>query len=118
MNTLQQQDNIAVSAKIDALHLIVEQLNNKVSSLLEVHGFDSHTHISQEGIKESNFTGGHELTGHHDVLEDSIHPNLSSHTGEKQLGPDIQIQRLTAQLTAAYNRIAALEEQLLARRNF
>jgi len=26
------------------------------------------------------------------------------------------VQRLTAQLTAAYNRIAALEEQLLARR--
>jgi hypothetical protein len=29
---------------------------------------------------------------------------------------DIQIQRLTAQLTAAYNRIAALEEQLVANR--
>lgn len=30
--------------------------------------------------------------------------------------PEAQIQRLTAQLTAAYNRIAALEEQLLSRR--
>jgi hypothetical protein len=30
--------------------------------------------------------------------------------------PEIQVQRLTAQLTAAYNRIAALEEQLLSRR--
>ncbi|GAB4217451.1 MAG: hypothetical protein OHK0012_21940 [Synechococcales cyanobacterium] len=29
-----------------------------------------------------------------------------------------QIQRLTAQLTAAYNRIAALEEQLLSQRFF
>ncbi len=29
---------------------------------------------------------------------------------------EIQIRRLTAQLTAAYNRIAALEEQLLSYR--
>jgi hypothetical protein len=34
---------------------------------------------------------------------------------EQDLSPQIQIQRLTAQLTVAYNRIAALEEQLLAR---
>jgi hypothetical protein len=35
---------------------------------------------------------------------------------EQDLSPQIKIQRLTAQLTAAYNRIAALEEQLLAKR--
>jgi hypothetical protein len=35
---------------------------------------------------------------------------------EQDLDPRIQIQRLTAQLTVAYNRIAALEEQLLAKR--
>lgn len=35
---------------------------------------------------------------------------------EQDLAPQIQIQRLTAQLTVAYNRIAALEEQLLAKR--
>ncbi|WP_373538506.1 hypothetical protein [Chamaesiphon sp.] len=35
---------------------------------------------------------------------------------EQDLSPQVQIQRLTAQLTAAYNRIAALEEQLLANR--
>ncbi len=35
---------------------------------------------------------------------------------EQELSPQVQIQRLTAQLTAAYNRIAALEEQLLANR--
>ncbi|MGK7918355.1 MAG: hypothetical protein AB4038_22945 [Prochloraceae cyanobacterium] len=54
---------------------------------------------------------------HKDILldgsnwENDINPQ-SEHT----LSPDIQIRRLTAQLTAAYNRIAALEEQLLARR--
>jgi len=36
---------------------------------------------------------------------------LQRQSGEKELTPEIQIQRLTAQLTAAYNRIAALEEQ-------
>jgi hypothetical protein len=35
---------------------------------------------------------------------------------EQDLSPQVQIQRLTAQLTAAYSRIAALEEQLLANR--
>lgn len=33
-----------------------------------------------------------------------------------EIAPEAQVQRLTAQLTAAYNRIAALEEQLLAQR--
>jgi predicted nucleic acid-binding Zn-ribbon protein len=31
------------------------------------------------------------------------------------MSSDVQIRRLTAQLTAAYNRIAALEEQLLSK---
>ncbi len=37
-------------------------------------------------------------------------------TMSQNMQPEAQIQRLTAQLTAAYNRIAALEEQLLSRR--
>lgn len=46
----------------------------------------------------------------HNSLEDMI-------SGEQpEITPDIQIQRLTAQLTAAYNRIASLEEQLVAQR--
>jgi hypothetical protein len=37
----------------------------------------------------------------------------------KQMGmtAEVEIRRLTAQLTAAYNRIAALEEQLLSKKN-
>jgi hypothetical protein len=38
------------------------------------------------------------------------------HREEPNITADLQVQRLTAQLTAAYNRIAALEEQLLAQR--
>lgn len=52
-----------------------------------------------------------------DVLIDSSGAPVSQHQiKEQDLSPQIQIQRLTAQLTAAYNRIAALEEQLLAKR--
>lgn len=52
-----------------------------------------------------------------DVLIDSSGVEISHHQiKEQDLSPQIQIQRLTAQLTAAYNRIAALEEQLLAKR--
>jgi hypothetical protein len=41
---------------------------------------------------------------------------MNFQAGERQITTDIQIQRLTAQLTAAYNRIAALEEQLMRQR--
>jgi hypothetical protein len=52
-----------------------------------------------------------------DVLIDSSGVEISHHQiKEQDLAPQVQIQRLTAQLTAAYNRIAALEEQLLAKR--
>jgi hypothetical protein len=52
-----------------------------------------------------------------DILIDSSGAEISHHQiKEQDLAPQIQIQRLTAQLTAAYNRIAALEEQLLAKR--
>ncbi len=52
-----------------------------------------------------------------DILIDSSGVEITHHQiKEQDLAPQIQIQRLTAQLTAAYNRIAALEEQLLAKR--
>jgi hypothetical protein len=53
-----------------------------------------------------------DILGNQDYLEDMVEcdpPNITD---------DIQIRRLTAQLTAAYNRIAALEEQLLAKRTY
>jgi hypothetical protein len=53
---------------------------------------------------------------HKDVLIDGVYLEMNRQSGERNLSPEIQIQRLTAQLTAAYNRIAALEEQLLRER--
>ncbi len=55
---------------------------------------------------------------HSDVLLDEEMSGSRSvrSTMGQNMQPEAQIQRLTAQLTAAYNRIAALEEQLLSRR--
>jgi hypothetical protein len=53
---------------------------------------------------------------HKDILLDSSYLDLDRQNAETTFSPDVQIQRLTAQLTAAYNRIAALEEQLLSTR--
>jgi hypothetical protein len=51
-----------------------------------------------------------DVLGNNDYLDDMVQcdpPNMTE---------EIQIRRLTAQLTAAYNRIAALEEQLVSKR--
>jgi len=71
---------------------------------------------------------------HQGVAAHSVHPSTRHFHAENQgflldetlqhrqpnsnydLPLEGQIQRLTAQLTAAYNRIAALEEQLLSQR--
>ncbi|NJO80200.1 MAG: hypothetical protein HC827_17940 [Cyanobacteria bacterium RM1_2_2] len=53
---------------------------------------------------------------HKDILSDLSYTDLEAQSGERSLSPEVQVQRLTAQLTAAYNRIAALEEQLIAKR--
>ncbi|MDB9479193.1 ferrochelatase [Dolichospermum circinale CS-537/03] len=54
---------------------------------------------------------------HKDVLTDSmVYSDANYQARDRQITPEIQIQRLTTQLTAAYHRIAALEEQLLRQR--
>ncbi|MEB3160971.1 MAG: hypothetical protein VKL20_05885 [Synechocystis sp.] len=55
---------------------------------------------------------------HKDIIkDDETSLPFWSHTESSNMTPDIQIRRLTAQLTAAYHRIAALEEQIMAQRN-
>jgi hypothetical protein len=56
------------------------------------------------------------LYDHKDILRDRGGQDTRSGGGDTPLSDEIQIRRLTAQLTAAYNRIAALEEQLLSYR--
>ena len=121
MDTLQKQVSI-LSSKVDALYQMIEQLSGKISEVVsecrfgadQMQRLDSgtgSTHRSYQG-----YGGVDAAMAHKDVLLDSNTPDNSGQNGEKILSPEIQIQRLTAQLTAAYNRIAALEEQLLSHR--
>lgn len=123
---------LVLSSKVDALYQIVDQLNQKVAqALLEgsfsasgtpasmgrtltTHGNSSHG-ISP-GVNYINHTRG--ITPEHkDILADEDYSQNRHMNGDRQLSTEVQIQRLTAQLTAAYNQIAALEEQLLTHHN-
>ena len=116
MEPLQKQV-IALSHKVDALYQVVEQLSGKMSDALSecrlapIQGMDGAGRYPAQGYRNLN-----PAMEHKDVLADRSGLDTQRQSGEKELTPEIQIQRLTAQLTAAYNRIAALEEQLLAQR--
>lgn len=121
MDTLQRQINI-MSTKVDALYQLIEQLSVKLSDVAteckfgadQLHRLDSGFTSSHRSYQSyASFDSSME---HKDVLMDHNGLDATSHSGEKQLAPEVQVQRLTAQLTAAYNRIAALEEQLLSKR--
>ena len=121
MNTLQQQINL-MSTKVDALHQLIEQLSNKLSDVAVEckFGAEQRQHAESDGTNHSQsyqtYAGLGSSMEHKDVLADHSGVHTMTHSGERQLAPEVQVQRLTAQLTAAYNRIAALEEQLLSRR--
>jgi len=122
MDSLQEQISILI-IRVDALQQTIERLSNKTSEVL--------AEVKTSGENEYSRTPGGARLGrygsthrssfeaameHKDVLVDSTYPDADGQSGDRILTPEIQIQRLTAQLTAAYNRIAALEEQLLAQR--
>ncbi|MBW4667685.1 MAG: hypothetical protein KME60_09665 [Cyanomargarita calcarea GSE-NOS-MK-12-04C] len=121
MDSLEKQVQ-DLSYKLDALYQVIEQLDGKVSQVLSEASLDrtqakdlleNKDARKQERIGHFSFSSEME---HKDVLVDGMYPDANIQGAERQLTPEIQIQRLTAQLTAAYNRIAALEEQLLLKR--
>ncbi len=121
MDTLQKQIN-AMNGKIDGIHQVLEQLTGNLSQVVTEIRSSSHngTGFSSFGGGSGRYYQSTRITPpsmeHKDVLVDNHSSEASMQGGEKGLSPEIQIQRLTAQLTAAYNRIAALEEQLLSQR--
>ncbi|MBR8834579.1 MAG: hypothetical protein DSM106950_11210 [Stigonema ocellatum SAG 48.90 = DSM 106950] len=123
MEPLQKQV-LTLSHKLDALYQMMEQLDHKVAQALSSSCLER-THKAKDNFLENTDAGRYQLKGHisfnpefehKDVLVDGIYPDTNLQAGDKNLTSEIQIQRLTAQLTAAYNRIAALEEQLLLKR--
>ncbi len=112
METLQQQLT-AVNAKIDAMHQKIEVISTQISELLASNRANAEDRALSSGPKTA--TRPSTSSGHRDVLADEDHMALNEERG-KSMSQELQMQRLMAQLTAAYNRIAALEEQLLAQR--
>lgn len=119
MDTVQNQINL-INTKIDTLHDAVDQLGSNLVEALSELKRDSNSGVSRSMFGTTTRYSSPARTSdtsleHKDVLVDST-SDFNGHSSEKTLAPEVQIQRLTAQLTAAYNRIAALEEQLLAQR--
>ncbi|MEG4227629.1 hypothetical protein QUA35_16025 [Microcoleus sp. N9_B2] len=122
MEALRQQVTV-LTQQVEAIYKLIENLNEK---LLES---SQETKLAQQQRNNRSGTVGNDKTSpyqsyssldglleHKDILLDDSYFDKNSQSLEKELSAEIQIQRLTAQLTAAYNRIAALEEQLLSKR--
>jgi len=133
-----QNHIITLEQKLDQLYRIVEQLSNRLEESVAMQEgvthqesptrLETHTDILDDppepeemmiddASAESHHYNGSAWMEHKDILlEDEGHlPNRTATDGE-EVSAEIQIRRLHTQLTAAYNRIAALEEQLLAQR--
>ncbi|MBV9389740.1 MAG: hypothetical protein JOZ78_25235 [Chroococcidiopsidaceae cyanobacterium CP_BM_ER_R8_30] len=118
MEPLQKQVN-TLSQKVDELHQVIDQLSGKMNDALSECRLAPIPEMDKESLRRHparGYSTPNSTMEHKDVLSDGTCLDANRQSGEKELTPEIQIQRLTAQLTAAYNRIAALEEQLLARR--
>ncbi|MGF1499722.1 MAG: hypothetical protein ACFB8W_23290 [Elainellaceae cyanobacterium] len=121
MDLLQNQITI-LSNKIDALYEMIERLNDKLSTALgdlSLHQESKDSHLGDRTYSHAAVrptVGLDEGIRHKDILVEDGFSDADSMRSDHRLSPEVQTQRLTAQLTAAYNRIAALEEQLLARR--
>jgi hypothetical protein len=122
MEPLQKQI-LTLSHKLDALCQVIEQLDMKVTQAFSECSLANTQ--AKDNYQENSAGGGYQFKGriglnremeHKDVLIDGTYIDMHRQGGDSNLTPEIQIQRLTAQLTAAYNRIAALEEQLLRER--
>jgi hypothetical protein len=117
------QDQIAMlTLKVDSMQQTIEHLSHQTTEVaaelkLQGKGKAESSQISTSSAWYSQQRSRlDEQMEHKDVLVDVRFPESEPQGGERMLSPEVQVQRLTAQLTAAYNRIAALEEQLLSKR--
>ena len=108
--------------KIDSLRKLVERIDEQVNMLVKEKSSTPNAYSLSASYSRNNSVTketdhAYSLTHHKDIIMDeSNETSISSSHNDSELSTEIQIRRLTAQLTAAYNRIAALEEQLLTYR--
>lgn len=123
MDVLEKQV-IELSDKVDSLHGLMAQLTEKVDASITNGNGRSTTRDTLSDANAVNLSPTarrrppNPAMMHKDVLSDEPYLEGESSSTTRMLSPEIQIQRLTAQLTAAYNRIAALEEQIMAYRSY
>jgi hypothetical protein len=117
------KDQVAILAlKIDSMQQTIEYLSNQTTEALSelraqgIGRVESPSLDASAGWYSQQRSKLNEQMEHKDVLVDVRFPDTEQQSGDRPLSLEIQVQRLTAQLTAAYNRIAALEDQLLSKR--
>jgi hypothetical protein len=128
MNSSLKEQIQTLNFKIDQLHQIVLDLSQQISTLTDKqaiffsgHDFQGSATIDRHHLplQSSSEAVDHVASRiiHKDILIDED-DNLSfwGLQNEQPLTAEIQIHRLMAQVTVAYQRIAALEEQLMAQR--
>lgn len=114
-----------LSHKVDALYEMIERLNEKLLDCVPAP--QSKVNVPMDNPKVGYTSKSYPTHSYHhydgflkddseELLVDDHSLNQERQNQDGVWTAEIQIQRLTAQLTAAYNRIAALEEQLLAKR--
>jgi hypothetical protein len=123
MNALQiQMDDL--TQKVDRLYEVVERISHQIvevtGNIHKPNDFTSNRDLLDDEPSTHHYSSSYSrfsaVMEHKDILSDHGSENGFYTQQEQKLSPEIQIRRLTAQLTAAYNRIAALEEQLLTYR--
>jgi hypothetical protein len=110
VETLHQQFS-TVNAKLEAMHQKIEVLSTQISELRAL----QNSSVKPESASSGYTSYASPQITHRDVLEEKD-PMVENEARGKSMSQELQMQRLMAQLTAAYNRIAALEEQLMAQR--
>jgi hypothetical protein len=113
-NTQSMQDQVnGLQESIDRLQMAIEGIPERIVTMLlaaqevqePVPAYHTHDSFAEQVDDQ----------GQHFLLQEESSHSTGRHY-HQEIAPEAQVQRLTAQLTAAYNRIAALEEQLLAQR--
>ena len=118
MDSVQRQ-MLDLNDKVDSLHRLVEQLTDKVTGIaaFQARYQSGDSAVASSSVNQSPVAFNRTVDPsmiHKDILSDEPHFEGDKSSSSHTLSPEIQIQRLTAQLTAAYNRMAALEEQIMA----
>lgn len=114
-----QRQITELKSQLDHLYQTVEQIQKSLATATDLPVEDlSHfmPHIDNSVFGLDFSVGGNSFQ-HKDILFDET-SSLEGHPMDAAaMSPELQVKRLTAQLTVAYKRIAQLEEQLLSRQN-